>query len=101
MRALLAIWADILIQGHLLGAVRSKTVFNKIADELARKGYQRDAKQCREKLKQPKKKYKEVADGFPRGGAGVDSGDEFKEGSFFVSFRWFCKIHSVLTQSCC
>ena len=59
MQALLAIWADASIQRQLLGAVRNTTVFNKIADELARKGYQRDAKQCREKLKQLKKKYKE------------------------------------------
>ena len=55
VQALLAIWADASIQRQLLGAVRNTTVFNKIADELARKGYQRDAKQCREKLKQLKK----------------------------------------------
>ena len=51
VRALLAIWADASIQRQLLGAVRNTAVFNKIADELARKGYQRNAKQCREKLK--------------------------------------------------
>ena len=55
VQALLAIWADASIQRQLLGAIRNTTVFNKIADELARKGYQRDAKQCREKLKQLKR----------------------------------------------
>ena len=46
VQALLAIWADASIQRQLLGAVRNTTVYNKIADELARKGYQHDAKQC-------------------------------------------------------
>ena len=58
--ALLAIWADASIQKQLLGTVWNMTVFNKIAHELARKGYQHDAKQCQEKLKQLKKKYKMV-----------------------------------------
>ena len=59
VQTLLAIWADASIQRQPLGEVRNTTVFNKIADELARKGYQRNAKQCWEKLKQLKKKYKE------------------------------------------
>ena len=96
MQALLAIWADASIQRQLLGAVRNTTVFNRIADELARKGYQRDSKQCREKLKQLKRKYKEVVDGLHRSGGGVDSDDDFEEGGYFVSFRWFSEIHSVM-----
>ena len=32
-----------------------------LPDKLARKGYQRDAKQCREKLEQLKKKYKKAS----------------------------------------
>ena len=60
VQALLAIWADASIQRQLLSTIGNTTVFNKIADELARKGYQRDAKQCWKKLKQLKKKYKEV-----------------------------------------
>ena len=55
VQALLAMWADASIQRHLLGAVWNTTAFNKISDELVRKGYQRNTKQCREKLKQPKK----------------------------------------------
>ena len=49
VQALLAIWANASIQKQLLGAVRNKTVFNKIADELAGKGYQRDAKELKNK----------------------------------------------------
>ena len=49
VQALLAIWADASIQKQLLGAVRNKTVFNKIADELAGKGYQRNAKELKNK----------------------------------------------------
>ena len=48
MQALLAMWADASIQRQLLGAVWNTTAFNKIADELVRKGYQRNTKQCRE-----------------------------------------------------
>ena len=55
VQALFAIWADASIQRQQLGAVRNTTDFNKIADELARKGYQRDTKQCRKKLWQLKK----------------------------------------------
>ena len=44
VQALLAMWA-----------VWNTTAFNKITDELVTKGYQRNTKQCREKLKQLKK----------------------------------------------
>ena len=49
VQALLAIWADASIQKQLLGAVRNTTVFNKIADELAGKGYQREGKELKNK----------------------------------------------------
>ena len=55
VQALLAMWADASIQRQLLGAVWNTTAFNKIADELVRKGYQRNTKQCQEKLNQLKK----------------------------------------------
>ena len=55
VQALLAMWADVSVRRQLLGTVRNTTAFNKIADELARKGYHPDTKQCREKLKQLKK----------------------------------------------
>ena len=50
VQALLAIWADTLIQRQLLGVVRNTAIFNKITQELLQKGYQRDAKQCWENL---------------------------------------------------
>ena len=96
VQALLAIWADASIQRQLLGAVRNSAVYSKISQELARKGHERDAKQCREKLKQLRKKYKEVVDSLRRSGAGVDSEDEFEEGGSFISFKWFSEIHSVM-----
>ena len=49
VQALLAIWADASIQKQLLGAVQNTTVFNKIADELVEKGYQREAKELKNK----------------------------------------------------
>ena len=61
VQALLAVWADASIQRQLLGTVRNTKRFNKIVDELARKGYQRNAKQCREELQQLKKKYKKAS----------------------------------------
>lgn len=64
VRALLAIWAYATIQRQLLGAVQNMTVFSRITDELVRKGYQHDTKQCLEKLKQLTRKYMEVVDGF-------------------------------------
>ena len=55
VQALLAKWADASIQRQLLGAVWNTTTFNIIEDELVRKGYQCNTKQCRETLKQLKK----------------------------------------------
>ena len=63
MQALLAMWADASFRRQLLGAVWNTTAFNKIADELARKGYQRDKKQRREKLKQLKKNTRKLHQG--------------------------------------
>ena len=42
------------------------------------------------------KKYKEGVDGLHRSGAGVDSDDEFEEGGYYVYFRWFSEIHSIM-----
>ena len=78
--------------------VRNTTVFSKIADELPGKSYQCDTKQCSENFKELKKKYKEVVDGLCRSRAQLDSDDEFEEDGFFVSFRWFSKIHSIIGE---
>ena len=52
MQVMLGIWGDASVQRQLKGTVRNSHVFDKIVKELASKGYQRDEKQCREKLKQ-------------------------------------------------
>ena len=53
--ALLAKWAEAGIQRQLLGAVRNVHPYREIANELRRQGYERDYKQCREKIKALKK----------------------------------------------
>ena len=60
--ALLAKLAEAGIQRQLLGAVRNVHPYREIANELHRQGYERDYKQCREKLKALKKQYKEAVD---------------------------------------
>ena len=96
VQVMLSIWGDASVQRQLKGTVRNSHVFDKIVKELASKGYQCDKKQCREKLKQLKKKYKEVADSLRRSGAGVDSDDEFEESGIYVNFKFFSEIHSVM-----
>ena len=68
--ALLDIWSDETVQAELEGAYRNDHVFRRIVSELAVRGFQRIAKQCREKLKASKRKYKEVIDKHRRSEAG-------------------------------
>ena len=70
--ALLAKWADETIQAQLLGAVLNVVPYRAIADELRRRGYERDYKQRREKIKAMKKTYKEMMDSL-RSGVGINS----------------------------
>ena len=58
--ALLAAWSEDSIQSQLLGSVRNVVPYRAISEELRRQGFVRDFKQCREKIKQLKKKYKET-----------------------------------------
>ena len=60
--ALLSIWSKESIQQQLLGAVRNVVPFRQIAEELERKGFHRDFKQCRDKIKALKKTYKSAID---------------------------------------
>ena len=92
---MLGIWGDASVQRQLKGTVRNSHVFDKIVKELVSKGYKRDEKQCRGKLKQLKKKYKEVADSLCRSGAGVDSDDEFEESGIYVNFKFFLAKFTV------
>ena len=92
--ALLACWSEDSIQRQLLGAVRNTVPYKAIAKELSRQGFSRDFKQCREKIKALKKRYKEVVDAQRRSGAGVESDDDDLED--VPGFRWFAEIHSVM-----
>ena len=60
--ALLGMWLDAAVQSELQGAYRNDHMYRRIVSELATRGFQRNIKQCREKLKVLKKKYKEVID---------------------------------------
>ena len=88
--ALLVKWAEAGIQRQLLGAVRNVHPYREIANELRRQEYERDHKQCREKIKAMKKRYKETVDRLRRSGVGVDSDDDVEEVD--VQFKWFAKF---------
>ena len=62
VKALLAIWGESKIQQELDGAVRNKVVFSTIASKLKEKGCVKTWVQCRNKIKNLKKKYREVKD---------------------------------------
>ena len=95
--ALLSIWAEDSIQRQLLGATRNSTVFRTIADKLKiMTGLERDERQCWEKIKSLKKKYKEAVDKLRRSGVGIESEDEPDDQEIFASFKWFHSIHAVM-----
>ena len=60
--ALLDAWSDAAVQSELQGGYRNDHIYRRIVSELAARGFQRNIKQCRDKLKVLKKKYKEVID---------------------------------------
>ena len=60
--------------------------------ELMVRGFQLNAKQCREKLETLKRRYKEVIDKQRRSRAGVESEEEGTQ----VDFRFYAQIHRVL-----
>ena len=93
IRTLLAIWAEENIQRQLLGATRNATVFQRISQDLQQHGYVRNWKQCREKIKALKKKYKESVDRLRRSGVGIESDDDLKDHDIFVGFKWFEAVH--------
>ena len=51
-------------------------------------------KQCREKIKTLKKRYKETVDRLRRSGVGVDSDNNVEVDD--VQFKWFAEIHSMM-----
>ena len=73
---LIEAWSEKTIQSHLLGAKRNAKAFEKIVQVLAAHNYERTAKQCRDKMKSLKKRYKDVIDKNRKSGAGNESDDE-------------------------
>ena len=62
VRTLISIWGEDNIQDQLDGAVRNQTIFNNIATKMREKGYERDWQQCRTKIKNLKKEYRQTKD---------------------------------------
>ena len=62
VRALISIWGEDNIQEELDGAVRNQVIFNDIAAKMRAKGYDRDWQQCRTKIKNLKKEYRQTKD---------------------------------------
>ena len=62
VKALISIWGEENIQEELDGAVRNQVIFNDIATKMREKGYERDWKQCRTKIKNLKKEYRQTKD---------------------------------------
>ena len=70
------IWGDDKIQTQINRAYRNNYVLQKIAAALATRDFKRSGKQCHNKLKGLKKKYKDIIDKQRRSGAGVVSEEE-------------------------
>ena len=62
VRTLIAIWGEDNIQEELYGAIRDRVIFDNIATKMRQKGYERDWMQCRTKIKNLKKEYKQTKD---------------------------------------
>ena len=70
VHCLIDIWADEEIQTLLESAKRNKPIFERIAKEMSKAGYNKTAEQCREKIKKLKLKYKKIKDAQQTSGAG-------------------------------
>ena len=89
---LLNVWSEDSIQRQLQGALRNEVPYKKIAAELEKAGYSRSFKQCREKIKALKKRYKEIADRQRKSGVGVESDEDLS----VPDFKWFEDLHRVM-----
>ena len=92
-RTFLEIWSEREIQRKLQAAVRNDVVFIKIAEELAKRGYQRTVAQCRGKIKALKNRYKHIVDRLRRSGAGRESDEESEVPA---DFPYFSALDAVL-----
>lgn len=62
VRALISIWGEDNIQEELDGAVRNQVIYSTIARKMHQKGYEREWQQCRTKIKNLKKEYRQTKD---------------------------------------
>ena len=76
VEALIDVWLNKTIQRLLGSTYRNEPIFGKIEQELSKRGVVRGWKQCRDKIKALRGKYKEIMDKLRRSGAGIDSDDE-------------------------
>ena len=79
VKALLAVWGENNVQEELDGAVRNKAVFMNISKKLKEMGFDRDWQQCRVKVKNLKKSYREVKDHNGETGRGRKTCKYYKE----------------------
>ena len=79
VRALISIWGEDRIQEELDGAVRNQAIFNSIAKKMEEKGYVRDWQQCRNKIKNLKKEYRQIKDHNGQTGRGRKTCKYYKE----------------------
>ena len=69
-----------------------------IAEALRRQAYDHNFKQCREKIKGLKKKYKESVDTLRHSGVGAELDEDVDGLDLIVSFKWFAEIHGVMVR---
>ena len=79
IKALISIWGDSKVQQELDGAVRNKSIFVKVQNELEKQGYKRSWQQCRSKIKNLKTQYRKVKDHNGGTGRGRTTCKFFKE----------------------
>ena len=76
---LLDLWSEENVQVLLEGCTRNKTVYDKLAEDMAGYGYSRTGGQCRERIKKLKKDFKKTKDNLKQTG----NGNRRKQCKFF------------------
>ena len=99
IKALIALWGEGDVQDELVGAVRNKVVYEKIAQKLQEHGYHRDWKQCRDKIRNLKTKYKEIRDNNGETGRGRKSCKFFDEMDRILGHRPTSVPHVLFESS--
>ena len=84
------IWSGELIQAQLSGAYRNEAVFQTISEMLERRGIHCTGRQCRDKIKSPKKKYKKIVNKLRRSRVGVELDEEL---DMWHDWKWFEPLH--------